>query len=70
MDAAKRVRHLDANNLIGGIRDIGYQINLENSTPLIADLRTDWTFEDKTKEEGTSITDLVLLALWLLREDI
>ena len=29
-----------------------------------------WTFKDKAKEEGVSITDLVLLVLWLLREDI
>ena len=55
---------------MGGIRDIGYQINLENSIPLIADLRTDWTFKDEVKEEGASVTDLVLLALRLLREDI
>ena len=27
-------------------------------------------FKDKAKEEGASITDLVLLVLWLLREDI
>ena len=52
-----------AKDLIGGIREIGYQINLESSTPLITDLRIDWTFKDKAKEEGASITDLVLLAL-------
>ena len=32
-------QHLKAKNLIGGIREIGYQINLENSTLLILDLR-------------------------------
>ena len=29
-----------------------------------------WTFKDEAKEEGASITDLVLLALRLLKEDI
>ena len=32
-------RHSKAENLMGGIRDIGYQINLGSSTPLITDLR-------------------------------
>ena len=43
---------------------------MESSTPLIAELKVDWTFKDKAKEEEVSITDLVLLALRLLREDI
>ena len=30
----------------------------------------DWTFKNEAEKEGTSITDLVLLALRLLREDI
>ena len=30
----------------------------------------DWTFKDKAKKEEANITDLVLLALWLLKEDI
>ena len=30
----------------------------------------EYIFKDKAKEEGASITDLVLLALRLLREDI
>ena len=30
----------------------------------------DWTFKDEAKEEGVSITDLILLVLRLLREDI
>ena len=29
-----------------------------------------WTFKDKAKEKETSITDLILLALRLLRKDI
>ena len=29
-----------------------------------------WTFKDKAEEEGPSVIDLILLALWLLREDI
>ena len=30
----------------------------------------EYIFKDETEEEGASITDLVLLALRLLREDI
>ena len=70
MDIAKRARRLDIDNLIKGIRDIGHQINLGSSIPLIADLRTDWTFEDEAEEKKTSVTDLVLSVLRLLREDI
>ena len=70
MDVAKRVRRLDTDDLIGGIRDIGHQNNLENSTPLIADLRINQTFKDEAKEKGASVTDLMLSALRLLREDI
>ena len=55
---------------MGGIRDIGYQINLENSTPLIKDLRMKQIFKNEAKEKKVSITDLVLLVLRLLREDI
>ena len=55
---------------MGGIKNIGYQINLESSIPLIANLRVDQTFKDEAKEEKTSIIDLVLLTLRLLREDI
>ena len=32
-------RYLKAEDLIKGIRDIGYQINLKSSIPLIANLR-------------------------------
>ena len=39
MDVVNRVQRLDAENLIGGIRDIGHQINLKSSTPLIKYLR-------------------------------
>ena len=41
-----------------------------SSTPLIVNLRIDWIFKNEAKEEGASVTDLVLLALRLLREDI
>ena len=68
--ATIRARCLDAKDLIGGIRDIDHQNNSESSTPLITDLRVDWTFKDKAEEEETSITDLVLSMLRLLREDI
>ena len=63
-------RHLEAKDLIKGIRDISYQINLKSSTPLILNLRINQTFKDKAKEEGVGITDLILLALQLLKEDI
>ena len=70
MDTARRVRRLDIDNLIRGIRDISYQNNLGSSTPLITDLRINQTFKDKAEKKEISITDLVLLALRLLREDI
>jgi hypothetical protein len=57
-------------DLTGGIRNTGHQNDSESSTPLIAELRVDWTFEDEAEEEGASVTDLVLSALRLLREDI
>ena len=47
---------------MGGIRDIGHQIDLESSIPLIADLRTDQTFKDEAKEEKANVIDLILLA--------
>ena len=68
--ATTQARHSDAKDLIGGIRNISHQNNLESSTPLITDLRVDWTFKDEAKEEGTSVIDLVLSVLRLLREDI
>ena len=39
MDIVSRVQRLNTKDLIKGIRDTGYKINLENNTPLIADLR-------------------------------
>ena len=38
--------------------------------PLIKDLRINQTLKDEVKEEKASITDLVLLILQLLKEDI
>ena len=37
--AASKARRLKAKDLIKGIRNIDYQINLESSTPLIKNLR-------------------------------
>ena len=68
--ATTQARRSDAEDLTGGIRNTGHQNNLESSIPLIVELRVDWTFKDEAEEEGASITDLVLLALRLLREDI
>ena len=65
-----RVRRLDAVDLIEGIRDIGYQIKLGNAIPLINNLEIGSIFEDKDKEEGDSVTDLVLLVLRILRQDL
>ena len=62
-----RIRRLDTKDLIGGIRDIGHQIKLGNAIPLIKDLEIGSIFKDEDKEEGDSITDLVLLVLRLLR---
>ena len=62
-----RVRRLDAEDLIGGIRDVGHQIKLGNAIPLIKDLEIGSIFKDEDKKEGDSITDLVLLVLRLLR---
>ena len=70
MDIARRAQRLDAVDLIRGIRDISHQINTGSSTPLIKDLRMEYIFKDEAEKEGVSITDLVLLVLWLLREDI
>ena len=68
IEVVSRVRHSETEDLMGGIRDIGHQINSGSSTPLIKDL--EWNFEDEAENEGASITDLVLLVLRLLRKDI
>ena len=39
MDIVRRVQYLKAEDLIRGIRDIGYQINLESSISLIKDFK-------------------------------
>ena len=70
IEVVSKVWRLEAKDLIKGIRDIGYLINLKSSTPLIKDLRINQTFKDEAKKEEVSVTDLVLLVLWLLREDI
>ena len=59
-------RRLEVKDLIKGIRETGHQIDSGSSTPLITDLRMNWTFEDEAEEEGASVTDLVLSALRLL----
>ena len=63
MDVVSRARRLEAEDLIKGIRDIGYQINLESSTPLIKDLRMECIFKDKAEKEGASVINLILLVL-------
>ena len=44
---------------MGGIRNIGYQIK-EDTIPLVNDLEIEGIFKDKDREEGSSVTDLVL----------
>ena len=65
-----RARRLDAVDLTGGIRDTGHQIKSGNATPLINNLEIGSIFEDEDKEEGDGITDLVLLVLRILRQDL
>ena len=45
---------------MGGIRNIGHQIKEEDTTPLVDDLEMEGIFKDKDREEGSSVTDLVL----------
>ena len=54
-----QARRLEADNLIGGIRNNkGHQIKSKYSTLLINNLKTKF-FKDKNKEEGISITDFI-----------
>jgi len=46
-------------DLIGGIRNKGHQIKLEDATPLIKDLKIQDIFRDKDKKERTGVTDLI-----------
>jgi hypothetical protein len=57
-------------DLTGGIRNTGHQIDSGGSTPLIKDLGKEQIFEDEAEEEEASVTDLVLLVSRLLREDL
>ena len=41
-----------------------------NAIPLIKDLEIGRIFKDEDKEEGDSITDLILLVLRILRRDL
>ena len=41
-----------------------------NAIPLIKDLEIGSIFKDEDKEEGDSVTDLVLLVLRILRRDL
>ena len=45
---------------MGGIRNTGHQIKEEDTTPLVNDLEMQGIFKDEDKEEGSSITDLVV----------
>jgi len=50
-------RRSEAVDLMGGIRQGGYQIDLDNATPLINDLEMDDIFEDEDEEEEDGVTD-------------
>ena len=65
-----RTRRLDVVDLIGGIRDIGYQIKSGNAIPLVNNLEIGSIFKDEDKKEGNSVIDLVLLVLRILRRDL
>ena len=41
MDVVSRIQRLEVEDLMEGIRNISYQINLGSSTPLIIDLKMD-----------------------------
>ena len=45
---------------MGGIRNIGYKIKKEDTTPLVNDLEMEGIFKDKDREGGNSVIDLVL----------
>ena len=45
---------------MGGIRNIGHQVKREDTTPLVNDLEIQGIFKDEDREEGSSITALVL----------
>ena len=45
---------------MGDIRNINYQINKKDTTPLVNNLEIKGIFKDENREEGSSITDLVL----------
>ena len=63
-------RRLDVEDLIEGIRNIGYQIKLGDAIPLIKDLEIGSIFKGEDNKEGDSVTDLVLLVLRILRRDL
>ena len=56
-----QVRRLEHNNLIGGIisNKKDYQIAQKDTTPLINDLEITDVFENKNREEGAGVTDLI-----------
>ena len=54
----------------GGIRDKEWQIKLEDTIPLIDNLEIGSIFEDKVKERGDSVMDLIMLVCQLLRGDL
>ena len=51
----------------GGIRDGWQQIGQENTTPLVDNLEIGSIFEDKAKEGGDSVIDLIMQVCQLLR---
>jgi hypothetical protein len=64
------VRHLDAKDLIKGIRNNkGHQIELGHSTSLINNLETEF-FKDKDKEEEVGVIDLINRIVQVLRGDL
>jgi hypothetical protein len=70
MVVTSRLRRLDGEDLIGGIRnDKGHQIKDGNATPLIDDLEMGDIFEDEDEEEEDSVTDLIIAVVALLERE-
>ena len=68
--ATVQARHLDAKDLIRGIRsNKSHQIKSGHSTPLINNLETEF-FKNKNEEEGVGITNFINRIVQILKRDL
>ena len=58
---------MEAEDLIGGIRNKDHQIELEGTAPWIDDLEIEDVFKDEDEEEGTGVMDLINGLVEILR---